>query len=226
MSESAISLDQLELRAGKHPLLGPVSLEVASGEHVLIVGPSGSGKTTLLRAVAGLELPYRGTVRLFGEAASSPGRLELPPARRGVGMLFQSGALWPHMSVRATLAFVMKRAGFGRTERRRESARLLELVELAGKERRKPATLSGGEAQRLALARALAGRPRILLLDEPLGPLDAELRGDLLQRLETVQAELGLTVLHVTHDPDEARQVSGRTLRLVEGRIEGDQRHD
>lgn len=225
MSAPAVVLDRVEVAAGRTRLLGPLSLTVAPGEHVLLVGPSGSGKTTLLRAVAGLAVPRAGRVALFGELASEDGRLHLPPARRRVGMLFQNGALWPHMSVRRTLSFVMKQAGIHRGERREHVARLLELVELRGKERRKPGTLSGGEAQRLALARALAGRPRVLLLDEPLGPLDAELREDLLDRLETVQRELELTVLHVTHDPDEARRVSARTLRMADGELAGEERH-
>ena len=112
------------------------------------------------------------------------------------------------------------------SERKDKVARLLELVELTGKERRKPGTLSGGEAQRLALARALASEPRVLLLDEPLGPLDAELRQGLLDRLDEVQRELSLTVLHVTHDPDEARRVAGRTLRLADGTIAGEEHHE
>ncbi len=225
MTAPALTLDQVEVRAGRHTLLGPVSLTVAPGEHVLVVGPSGSGKTTLLRVVAGLAQPRTGRVSLLGQCASEGRVLRTPPAKRGVGMLFQNGALWPHMSVKKTLTFVMKHGGVAASERRERVARLLELVELTGKERRKPATLSGGEAQRLALARALAGNPRILLLDEPLGPLDAELRQGLLDRLDEVQKELELTVLHVTHDPAEARRVAGRTLRLEAGRIAGEDHH-
>lgn len=226
MTVPALALDQVELRAGGRTLLGPVSLTVQPGEHVLLVGPSGSGKTSLLRAVAGLHTPGRGRVTLFGELASEDTVVHLPPHRRGVGMLFQGGALWPHMSASRTLAFVMKQAGVPASERKDKVARLLELVELTGKERRKPGTLSGGEAQRLALARALASEPRVLLLDEPLGPLDAELRQGLLDRLDEVQRELSLTVLHVTHDPDEARRVAGRTLRLADGTIAGEEHHE
>lgn len=226
MSAPAIALDEVEVKVGRKTLLGPISLTVAPGEHVLIVGPSGCGKTTLLRAVAGLAQPCHGRVALFGELAHEGRKVVVSPARRNVGMLFQNGALWPHMSVRKTLNFVMKQAKVPAAERKQRSARLLELVELTGKEKRKPGTLSGGEAQRLAIARALAGQPRILLLDEPLGPLDAELRSDLLDRLAAVQAELELTVLHVTHDPAEAERVAGRTLRLEAGHLTQEHHHE
>jgi len=213
----AIRLEGLAVGAGKRTVLGPLDLDVAEGEHVLVVGPSGAGKTTLLRAIAGLARPQRGRVTLFGRTASEGARIVLPPAGRGVGLLFQGGALWPHMSARRTLEFVLARRGVARAARRARSDELLALVELTGFERRKPGTLSGGEAQRLALARALACEARILLLDEPLGPLDAALRAELLARLERLQRELGLTVLHVTHDPAEARSIADRALFLRDG---------
>lgn len=224
MSEVAVRVEELVVRAGRRPILGPLTLEIAAGEHALLVGPSGSGKTTLLRAIAGLARPSAGRVTLFGELASEGRDHRLPPARRGVGFLFQRGGLWPHMSVRKHLAFVLKMAGVARGERKRRIAELLDMVELTGLEKRKPAALSGGEAQRLALARAVATQPRLLLLDEPLGPLDAELRASLLDRLDIVQREFGLTLLHVTHDPGEAEHVSGRTLRLEGGALVGEER--
>ncbi|MDP6538317.1 MAG: ABC transporter ATP-binding protein [Planctomycetota bacterium] len=213
----AIELESLTVRAGGRELLGPLDLAVERGEHVLVVGPSGSGKTTLLRAICGLARPHSGRVLLFGERVSDGPRLLVPPAGRGVGMLFQGGALWPHMSVRRTLEFVLARAGTPRAEHRRRTGELLELVHLEGFEDRLPSTLSGGEAQRLALARALAPHPRLLLLDEPLGPLDSELRASLLARLAEVQRSLELTVLHVTHDPGEANSLADRTLVMAEG---------
>jgi ABC-type Fe3+/spermidine/putrescine transport system ATPase subunit len=219
VSAPALRLSGLEVRAGQTRLLGPVDLEVAAGEHVLLVGPSGSGKTTLLRAVAGLVRPAAGRVELFGQPASDGPRLTLQPERRELGLVFQGGALWPHLSARRTLEFVLRARGAARAEARRRAGELLERVELAGYEERMPGTLSGGEAQRLALARALAMDPRLLLLDEPLGPLDAELRGSLLARLGALQRDLGLTMLHVTHDPAEARAVASRTITLRDGRL-------
>lgn len=225
MSAPAIAIEGLEVRAGRKPILGPLDLEVAEGEHALVVGPSGCGKTTLLRAVAGLARARRGRVSLFGEPVSDGPRLRVPPAARRIGFLFQGGALWPHMSVQRTLRFVMLQAGSPRREHASRVARLLELVDLQGFERRKPGTLSGGEGQRLALARALATDPRLLLLDEPLGPLDADRREGLLTRLHAVQEELELTVLHVTHDPGEARRVAGRTLRMNAGLVVSSESH-
>ncbi|MEW6072186.1 MAG: ATP-binding cassette domain-containing protein [Planctomycetota bacterium] len=218
-AELAARVAGLVVRAGNARLLGPVSLELRAGEHLLLVGPSGSGKTTLLRALAGLAVPESGTIELFGRPASAPGRILVPPERRGIGMLFQGGALWPHLSVARTLAFVLRRAGVA--DVRGRVAELVARLRLDGLERRMPATLSGGEKQRLALARALAARPRLLLLDELLGPLDAELRVDLLATLVRLHREEGCTMVHVTHDPAEARRHAARTLRLAEGQIAG-----
>ena len=216
---AAVGLAGVEVRAGGARILGPLDLEIAGGEHLLLIGRSGSGKTTLLRAVAGLALPGVGTVSLFGETASEGSRLRIPPERRGIGFLFQGGALWPHMSARRTLEFVLRRAGTARRDLGPRVGELLEQVELSGFEDRLPATLSGGEAQRLALARALAPSPRLLLLDEPLGPLDSELRGALLEMLGALQERLGLTSIHVTHDPREARSIATRVARLEAGRL-------
>jgi len=216
---NAIEVRGLVVEAGGRAILGPLDLDVERGAHLLVVGPSGSGKSTLLRALAGLARARAGDVRLFGEPVSSGTELLVKPERRGIGYLFQGGALWPHMSVEKTLAFVLKCQGVAAAERKERIARLVELCELRGLENRKPSTLSGGEAQRLALARALAPEPRLLFLDEPLGPLDAELRSALLERLAALDREYGLTTLHVTHDPDEAAGVATRTLRLAAGRI-------
>lgn len=216
----AARLSGIEVRAGRARLIGPVSLAIERGEHVLLVGPSGSGKTTILRVLAGLTRPASGTVEWFGEPASRDGRILIPPERRGVGFLFQNGGLWPHMSVRRTLEFTLQHAGRDRAERRRRAAELIERVGLEGLEERRPGTLSGGEAQRLALARALAVEPRMLLLDEPLGPLDAERRGALLELLAGLHRDLGLTAVHVTHDPAEAAALGTRTVRCVDGRVE------
>jgi len=216
-SGHAVEVTDLAVRVEGRMLLDCVTLTLQRGEHALLVGPSGSGKTTLLRAIAGLVAPYRGQVRLFGHTASEPGRVLLAPAERGVGMLFQGAALWPHMSARGTIEFVLARRGVARGARRAQAEELLELCDLAGFAPRRAATLSGGEAQRLGLARALAAEPKVLLLDEPLGPLDAPRRGALLDRLHELQRRLGLSVLHVTHDPQEAGRVADRTLTLEAG---------
>ncbi len=219
----AAKVTGVTVHAGAAQLLGPIDLELVDGEHLLLVGASGCGKTTLLRVLSGLATPSAGTVELFGRSASTPGKLLVPPEKREVGMLFQGGALWPHMSVRKTLRFVLCHAGAADVERR--ITELVQRVHLDGLEDRKPATLSGGEKQRLALARALAMRPRLLLLDEPLGPLDAELRESLLQRIDSIQREQNLTLIHVTHDPEESKQYADRTIRMVAGKIESDQRN-
>lgn len=212
-----VEVEGAAVELGGRLVLGPIDLQIARGEHLLVVGPSGCGKTTLLRAIAGLQRLSAGRIRIRGELASEGRRLRLAPERRRVGMLFQGGALWPHMSTRQTLAFVLRARGVPADRRPARIAELLALVELTGLEDRKPGSLSGGEAQRLALARALAMEPEILLLDEPLGPLDAELRESMITRLADVQERLGLSTLHVTHDPREVERLATRTLRMRAG---------
>jgi ABC-type Fe3+/spermidine/putrescine transport system ATPase subunit len=218
MSDSPLlELVGAEVVLGGERVLGPIDLQLARGEHLLVVGPSGCGKTTLLRAVAGLQRLEAGLVRIDGAPASEGRRLRIPPERRKVALVFQGGALWPHMSVRKTLDFVLRARGTAADRRSERIAELVALVELTGLEKRKPGELSGGEAQRLALARALALDPEILLLDEPLGPLDAELRTAMIERIGDLGERLHLTVLHVTHDPHEVERVATRTLRMRGG---------
>jgi iron(III) transport system ATP-binding protein len=216
----------LEVELGGRRVLGPVDLEIEERSWTLLVGPSGCGKTSLLRALAGLLAPIRGTVELAGTLASRDGRILLPPEARGIGMVFQgAGAgLWPHLSAAATLDFVLGCAGVARAERAARRDELLELVGLGQLAARRPAELSGGEAQRLALARALATSPRLLLLDEPLGALDHPLRAALAERLATLRARLGPTILQVTHDPGEVAAYADRTVTMEAGRILADGR--
>lgn len=204
---------------GNQAVLQSLELQIEPGEHVLLVGRSGSGKSTLLRAIAGLTPIQSGRIELAGRAVAEAGKQIVAPERRGLGYLFQEGALWPHWNARKTLEQTLTWSGCPRAERKQRTRELLSAVGLEGLERRRPGQLSGGEAQRLALARALAVRPSLLLLDEPLGPLDAELRDQLLDLLERLRQEQGFACLHVTHDPDEAARVASRTIRMEKGQL-------
>jgi len=218
---NAVGIENVCVELGGRTVLGPIDLAIPTGTWTLVVGPSGSGKTTLLRTICGLVAPKSGRVLLAGVIASEGPRSAIPPEKRGIGLVFQGGGagLWPHMSVRATLEFVLAAQHVPRADRPRRVAELVELAELEGLEARRPGELSGGEAQRVALARALAHDPKVLLLDEPLGPLDARLRHDLAARIHEVHARRGLTTLHVTHDPLEVAAFADRTVRLESGRI-------
>ena len=212
----------LEVTLNRKPILSGVDLQLAPGEHALLVGRSGSGKSTLLRAIAGLESAEAGEIRLDGREIVSAGRSMVPPAKRGIGYLFQGAALWPTRRVAGQIAFALGCAGTPRAQRKDRIRELLAEVELSGFEKRAVGTLSGGEAQRVALARALGTQPKLLLLDEPLGPLEAELRGALLDRLDHLRREHGFAILHVTHDPDEASRVASRVLKLIDGRLQAE----
>ncbi len=214
---NAVELSSVVVELGARPVLGPMDQVFAKGSFTLVVGPSGSGKSTLLRTIAGLVVPKSGVLRLEGEIASDGPRLAIRPERRQVGFLFQGGGLWPHMSVQRTLEFVLSCRKVERAERAARVKEVLELVELCGLERRRPGELSGGEAQRLGLARALIVRPKLLLLDEPLGPLDARLRTALLERVAELHKRLGLTTIFVTHDPNEAEHLADRQLQMEAG---------
>jgi len=199
---------------GDTPALAGVDLEVGTGETVAVLGPSGCGKTTLLRVVAGLQRPDRGAVELAGRDLT-----DVPPHRRGIGLMFQDDALFPHRDVGGNVAFGPRIARAPRAAVERRVAELLELVGLPGFARRSVATLSGGERQRVALARALAPGPQVLLLDEPFSSLDAQLRGRLLADLRALFAGLGLTVVYVTHDVAEAFTLGHRVAVMRAGRV-------
>jgi len=207
-----IALRGISLSYGAVRALSSVDLEVPAGDRVALVGPSGSGKTTLLRVVAGLETPDSGSVVLAGRTATPA----LPPGERGIAMVFQRPALWPHLSVRQNVSFGL--SDRGEASRRRVSD-LLERLGLAALAARRPHQLSGGEAQRAAIARALAPASPILLLDEPFSDLDAALVGRVVAvvREETVQT--GATVLLAAHDLGAAREVCGRVAALGAGRL-------
>ena len=213
----AIELIGVSLARAGRPILSDLDLSLAAGERLAIVGPSGAGKTTLLRLIAGLEAPDTGSIRIDARLASEAGRIRIPPHRRRMGLVFQSGALWPHMSVSQHLRFAAGR--LPRAEREGRAAAALAACELGGLEARYPDQLSGGEQRRVGLARALATEPRWLLLDEPLVNLDpplAERLRSVIDRAATL-AELG--VILVTHDRDEADALCPRRLRLEAGRL-------
>jgi len=202
-------------RFGSFTALDDVSVEVPGGSLVALLGPSGSGKSTLLRVIAGLERPDSGTVLLDGVEVTS-----VPTQRRGVGFVFQHYAAFKHMTVRENVAFGLKLRRLPRQEVRRRVDELLELVQLVGLADRYPAQLSGGQRQRMVLARALAVEPKVLLLDEPFGALDARVRAELRAWLRRLHDEMHVTSVFVTHDQEEAMELADRIVLMNHGRIE------
>ena len=211
-----MDLDDLTVRfdGQDRPAVDRLDLRVAAGEVVALLGPSGCGKTTVLRTIAGLQATSGGTVRLDGRDVAG-----VPAHQRGVGLMFQDYALFPHRDVGANVEFGLRMQGRDGARRRARVAEVLELVGLAGWERRAVGPLSGGEQQRVALARALAPEPGVLLLDEPLGALDRTLRDRLLPELGEVFAAVGTTVVYVTHDQAEALALADRVAVMDGGRI-------
>jgi spermidine/putrescine transport system ATP-binding protein len=194
--------------------LDDVSIAIRRNEFFTLLGPSGCGKTTLLRLIAGFEQPTRGDILLDGADVTG-----LPPFRRPVNTVFQSYALFPHMSVTDNIAFGLEMQGIGKAEAAARVEEMLRLVKLTGLGRRRPAQLSGGQQQRVALARALANRPKVLLLDEPLSALDFKLRKEMQIELKKLQLETGITFIFVTHDQEEALTMSDRVAVMDRGRI-------
>jgi sulfate transport system ATP-binding protein len=211
----AIAIRRVTKRFGEFVAVDNVSLAIASGSLTALLGPSGSGKSTLLRIVAGLEHPDEGDVSIHGEDATG-----LPPQERGVGFVFQHYAAFKHMSVCDNVAFALKIRKRPRDEIRDRVGELLRLVQLEGLANRYPSQLSGGQRQRMALARALAAEPRVLLLDEPFGALDARVRKELRAWLRRLHEEVPVTTVLVTHDQEEAMDVADRVAVMNEGRVE------
>jgi putative spermidine/putrescine transport system ATP-binding protein len=205
----------LSKRYGEVVAVAGIDLEVQPGEFFTMLGPSGSGKTTTLRMIAGFEDPSGGTIELAGEDVS-----RVPPYDRAVNTVFQDYALFPHMTVGENVAYGLRIAGVTKAERAKRRDEALEMVRLPGYGERRPAELSGGQRQRVALARAIVNRPKVLLLDEPLGALDLKLREQMQTELKTIQSEVGITFVYVTHDQDEALTMSDRIAVFNDGRIE------
>jgi spermidine/putrescine transport system ATP-binding protein len=214
MSGGNIQLESLTKRFDEVTAVDGISVEIQAGEFFSLLGPSGCGKTTTLRMVAGFEPPSGGKILLDGVDVGN-----WPPHRRNVNTVFQSYALFPFLTVAENVAFGMRYKSVPKSEMRTRVAEALELVQLSGYEKRRPNQLSGGQQQRVALARALVLRPSVLLLDEPLGALDAKLRRTLQVELGALQKQVGITFLYVTHDQEEALTMSDRLAVMNHGRI-------
>ncbi len=215
MSDTILQLEDIYKSFGDAPVLNGISLSVERGEFITLLGASGCGKTTTLRIIAGLETPDRGRVVLEGKDVTAA-----EPNKRNVNTVFQNYALFPHMSVEQNVGYSLKIRKTPKTEIRERVKKMLELVQLDGFEKRMPHELSGGQKQRVAIARALINEPRLLLLDEPLGALDLQLRRQMQQELKRLQKKLGITFIYITHDQEEALNMSDRIAVMMDGRLQ------
>jgi spermidine/putrescine transport system ATP-binding protein len=213
--KTAVELAGVTKSFGEFVAVDDLTLEIYEGEFFSLLGPSGCGKTTTLRMIAGFEDPTEGSISVAGEPVQG-----VPPYRRPVNTVFQSYAIFPHLNVFDNVAFGLRRAGVKGDELRRRVAEACEMVQLSGFEKRKPTALSGGQQQRVALARALVNRPKVLLLDEPLGALDLKLRKEMQLELKSLQHEVGITFVYVTHDQEEALTMSDRIAVMNEGEVQ------
>lgn len=216
MAEISLELKEIKKSFTEgEAVLDNISLEISKGEFITLLGSSGCGKTTTLRIIAGLEQPDAGSVWLDGREVTG-----LEPNQRDVNTVFQNYALFPHMNVAENIGYGLKLKKVPKSEIRKKVSRMLELVQLEGYEKRKPSELSGGQKQRVAIARALVNNPKILLLDEPLGALDLQLRRAMQIELKHLQKKLGITFIYITHDQEEAINMSDRIAVMRDGRIE------
>lgn len=214
-----LSLRHVAKRLGSHQAIDGVNLDVLSGEAIGILGPSGSGKTTLLRLIAGLETPDSGEIWLNGTRVAADGRSLAAPNERRIGFVFQDLALWPHMTVSQQLDFVLGSLGVVRPEWAARIHDALTLVRVDHLAHRYPSQLSGGEQQRVALARTIVAKPKLMLFDEPLASLDPDLRVHLRQELAALQRALGVTSVYVTHDRDDASVIANRIVEMRSGSL-------
>ena len=215
-----ISLENLTMRYGDVTAVDDVSLDIREGEMMVLLGPSGCGKTSTMRSIVGLETPSDGRIRIGDETVFDAARgVNVPPNRRGIGMVFQSYAIWPHKTVAQNVEFPLRMQGVSGKELKNRTNEALEVVGLAGYGDRGASKLSGGQMQRVALARSIVMRPKVLLLDEPLSNLDAKLRDRLRFELKAVQEELNLTSVYVTHDQSEALALADRVAVMRAGQF-------
>lgn len=215
MTEPILHLEGISKDFGEGPILRHINLDVQPGEFLTLLGPSGCGKTTLLRIIAGLEQPTEGRVWLEGKDVTA-----LPPEKRAVNTVFQNYALFPHMNVFQNIAYGLRVQKISKDEQRKRVQAALSLVRLSGYEKRMPSQLSGGQKQRVAIARAVVLQPKILLLDEPLGALDLKLRQEMQKELKQLQQRLGITFIYITHDQEEALNMSSRIVIIRNGKFE------
>lgn len=216
MAEVSLELKEIKKSFTEgEAVLDNISLEISKGEFITLLGSSGCGKTTTLRIIAGLEQPDAGSVWLDGREVTG-----LEPNQRDVNTVFQNYALFPHMNVAENIGYGLKLKKVPKSEIKKKVSQMLELVQLEGYEKRKPSELSGGQKQRVAIARALVNNPKVLLLDEPLGALDLQLRRAMQIELKHLQKKLGITFIYITHDQEEAINMSDRIAVMKDGRIE------
>ncbi len=221
MTDRFVHISHLTKRFGDHTAVRNVSFEVPRGSTLALLGPSGCGKTTILRCLAGLETPDGGTIEIAGiPVFDSAQRIDLMPEKRELGIVFQSYAVWPHMTVAENVAFPLKVRGMGKAERLERASRMLDIVGLKGFEHRSVTLVSGGQQQRIALARALVAEPRLVLFDEALSNLDAQLREQMRLELRLLQERLGFTAIYVTHDQAEAFGLADTVVLMNQGAIE------